>query len=192
MKQTITAIAIATILALAVSQFNDSAPTHAEVNQAENSLFQAWIVKHNKFYHSPAEKKFRLSVFLKNVKDIKMTNLRQSSYKLGLNKFSDFTKEEFKAKYLGYRPSESLSEIMPEVYTQDEVNQAPASIDWRKKGSVTPVKDQKQCGSCWAFSSTGALEGAWKAKTGNLISFSEQQLNDCSYFYGNAGCNGGW
>jgi len=70
---------------------------------------------------------------------------------------------------------------------------APASIDWTTKGAVTNVKDQGSCGSCWAFSTTGSLEGLHALKKGSLISLSEQHLVDCSFMggYGNLGCSGG-
>src|SRR5262249_15865431 len=72
-----------------------------------------------------------------------------------------------------------------------ELQAALDSIDWREKGAVTPVKNQGQCRSSWAFSATGALEGLVQIKTGSLHSFSEQDLVDCSRGFGNQGCNGG-
>merc|ERR1719197_1801244 len=94
---------------------------------------------------------------------------------MGVNQFADLTPREFKA--LISRP---LDRKMSYNYAQLDANfEAPASIDWTQNGAVTPVKDQGQCGSCWAFSTTGSTEGAWQIATGNLVSLSEQQLVDC-------------
>jgi C1A family cysteine protease len=154
----------------------------------EVSAFQQWNTKFSRSYASPAEKKYRLSVFIKALRHIKESNAQGHSYTLGLNRFAIMTKEEFKVKFLGRRGA-----LIPESErtASNSVGDEPASIDWRTKGNVTPVKDQGQCGSCWAFSSTGALEAAWFTKSGTLLSFSEQQLNDCSWLQGNQGCNGG-
>lgn len=105
---------------------------------------------------------------------------------MGVNQFSDLTSVEFEKIYLGYlpRPNRERNEI--------PLNGTPANdIDWTTKGAVTPIKDQAQCGSCWAFSTVGSTESSHFLTTGNLMSLSEQQLVDCSGSYGNQGCNGG-
>lgn len=122
---------------------------------------------------------------------IQAHNQLNLEYELGHNQFSGMNSSEY-SEYLNrqffFRPS-SLRSMMDDSYAD-----VPESVNWTASGATTPVKDQGQCGSCWSFSTTGALEGAYKIKTGNLVSFSEQQLVDCDNFkHGGKdhGCNGG-
>ena len=154
---------------------------------ATPSQFEQWKETHGIYYDSQFENAYRERVFLENVAKIEAHNARNDqTYTMGVNQFTAMTQEEFEQTYLGLIVSESNQnvEVIEEEFT------APEDIDWNSKGYVTPVKNQGQCGSCWAFSTTGGLEGLSKAK-GNLESFSEQQLVDCSSKYGNHGCNGG-
>ena len=110
-----------------------------------------------------------------------------ASWTAGHNQFSDWSHAEYKS-ILGYKAGEADTHVATVWFEETNAD----SVNWVDAGAVTPVKDQGQCGSCWSFSSTGALEGAHYVASGELLSFSEQQLVDCAGLrYGNLGCNGG-
>lgn len=153
-------------------------------------LFESWMSRHGKIYETIEEKLLRFEVFKDNLKHIDDRNKVVSNYWLGLNEFADLSHQEFKNKYLGLKVDLSQRrESSEEEFTYRDVD-LPKSVDWRKKGAVTPVKNQGQCGSCWAFSTVAAVEGINQIVTGNLTSLSEQELIDCDTTYNN-GCNGG-
>jgi len=147
------------------------------------------MTKFGKSYGTRAEFEFRMARFIEAQEAINEFNNMNSTSTTGHNFTSDWTEEEFQ-RILSYKEVEN-------EYTGDfeekylVVNDLAAEVDWRGT-AVTPVKDQGHCGSCWAFSSTGALEGAHAVATGELLSLAEQQLVDCAGItYGNMGCNGG-
>ena len=143
---------------------------------AHDYQFFTFVSDFGKSYGTKEEFNFRSDIFKKNLDYIQKQN--QSglhTHTLGINEFMDRTEVEM-SKMLGYKPEMKTEE---NVVILDDSN-LEASVDWRAKGAVTPVKNQGQCGSCWAFSATGAVEGAMQISTGKLQSFSEQQLVDCS------------
>ncbi|KAF3434894.1 hypothetical protein FNV43_RR21981 [Rhamnella rubrinervis] len=153
-------------------------------------LFESWMSKHGKTYRSLEEKLHRFDVFQDNLKHIDETNKKITSYWLGLNEFADLSHEDFKSKYLGLKADFQRTRTSSEEFSYRDVMDLPKSVDWRKKGAVTPVKNQGSCGSCWAFSTVAAVEGINQIVTGNLTSLSEQELIDCDRSFNN-GCNGG-
>ena len=126
--------------------------------------------------------------FRDNMQKIKMHNAQKKSWTMGTNTFTDISPEDFKRMYL--KPM-SPGQHGYSKFMIDKSITIPDSIDWRTENVVTNIKDQGQCGSCWAFSAVGAIEGAHAKKTGNLTSLSEQNLVDCAQNYGCEGCNGG-
>lgn len=166
---------------------------HHRTDDEVKGLYESWIVKHGKNYNAIGEKEKRFEIFKDNLKFIDEHNAETRPYKLGLNRFSDLTNEEYRAMFVGGRldrKTRLLKNPKSERYAFKVGEELPESVDWREKGAVAPVKDQGQCGSCWAFSTVGAVEGINQIVTGELITLSEQELVDCDRSY-NQGCNGG-
>ncbi|XP_071703080.1 cysteine proteinase COT44 isoform X1 [Rutidosis leptorrhynchoides] len=157
--------------------------------------FQQWCLHHNKSYSTEKERLYRQSVFQDNYDYvIRHNNNNNTTYSLSLNAFADLTHEEFKLARLrrlsSFDSSGDVIRLNRGSSVIRSVNDIPRSIDWRDKGAVTNVKDQGNCGACWSFSATGAMEGINQIVTGSLISLSEQELVDCDRSV-NAGCGGG-
>jgi C1A family cysteine protease len=156
------------------------------------SLWSQFKTDFEKSYASVEEHAQRFLAFKDNVDFIASHNSRaeEHGYTVGINQFADLTRHEFKAQMLTYQADQKQANPI-KIFDESAT---PDSIDWTTKGAVTPVKNQGQCGSCWSFSATGALEGAYQIATGKLLAFSEQELVDCAGAdtpYKNQGCNGG-
>ena len=117
-------------------------------------------------------------------------SLGHQTFALKMNQFGDMSNKEFISQMNGYNQMNSQKD-KSQVFLMPSNIKIPDSVDWRTQGYVTPIKDQGQCGSCWAFSAVASLEGQHFKKAGTLVSLSEQNLVDCSQKQGNQGCNGG-
>jgi C1A family cysteine protease len=173
-------IALISLSALFISAFA------ADVDYAYE--FEKFKATYNKNYDHDTHA-YRYGIFKTNLDTINAHNAKNLPWTMALNEFADLTWSEFKATHVGYR--QPTVNVPRETVNLTGIVSVPDTIDWVTKGAVTGVKNQGQCGSCWAFSTTGSIEGAVAIKTGNLISVSEQQLVDCSTAEGNQGCNGG-
>jgi len=163
------------------------------VAAAQGPHDQAWEDYKLEFdkHYTAEEEPMRYANWKKDTEEVQLHNaMFGNEFTQAVNHLSDLTDEEYKRLYLS-------SLIVPEGPSNATMHVAdngvlPNAVDWRQQGCVTPVKNQGQCGSCYSFSATGALEGAWKKAKGSLPSLSEQQYVDCSGRYGNYGCRGGW
>nr|BAN20083.1 cathepsin L [Riptortus pedestris] len=149
-----------------------------------------------KVYSDPQEEKLRKDIFLKHKSLIDEHNSLYKegkvTFEMGINEFADLMDEEFRLLML----NQGLMAFSPRSSQlhQTEGTEEEGEVDWRQKGAVTGVKNQGMCGSCWAFSVTGSLEGHHYVKNNELVALSEQNLVDCAKGpkYRNQGCGGGW
>ncbi|NXD82434.1 CATL1 protein, partial [Halcyon senegalensis] len=165
----------------------------AAPDPALEEAWEGWKNLHAKEYPGEVEST-RREIWEKNLRHIQQHNREESqgqhSFRLAMNHHGDLTDEEFNQLLNGFTPAWD-GEPAP-VFQASAALKTPAEVDWRAKGYVTPVKNQGRCGSCWAFSATGALEGLVFNQTGKLVVLSEQNLIDCSRKLGNNGCHGGY
>ena len=161
--------------------------------------FQTYCNVYNKNYPNAQTYKQRRKQFIRNYQSILSFNTKKTKkgdVTLGINQFADMSSQEYES-ILGF--SVNASTLGAARRSRDFANEDteypqlsnPAYINWTEAGAVTPVRNQGQCGSCYAFASAAALESAYKIKTGQLNVFSPQQYVDCSSSYGNTGCSSG-
>ncbi|KAF5472980.1 hypothetical protein F2P56_009632 [Juglans regia] len=183
-----TTLILLTLLGLWVSQATSR--TLHEASMLERHV--EWMALYGRTYKDSAEKEMRFKLFKLNVEFIEsFNNDGNRPYKLSINEFADQSNEEFRALHNGYKRSSNLRSFPMTPFRYENVTAVPSSIDWRAKGAVTAIKDQKTCGCCWAFSAVAATEGITQITTGNLISLSEQELVDCDTSGEDQGCEGG-
>ncbi|CAF1161558.1 unnamed protein product [Didymodactylos carnosus] len=167
-------------------------PALDKLDEHIGNLWSKFKTGYGFVYNTPVEELQRFNIFNENVKMILQHNIEEDlglhTYRLGINQFAALSNEEFRKTMNGYRrqKNDRNQDVRSQQIPISPYVAIPVSVDWRDQGIVTPVKDQGQCGSCWAFST-----GQHARSTGKLVSLSEQQLVDCSTNWGNEGCNGG-
>ena len=185
------AAGVAALAALGLVAVNYSASEGSQLFLSERiseeeMLYMKYVTEFGKSYGTRAEFEFRMEQFKNSLAKMAFHNADNAhGSTVGLNQFADWTDAEYK-RLLGYRAPKNVTLEETELSTVD----IPTAIDWRTRGAVNAVKNQGQCGSCWAFSATASIEGHHAIQQGQLLSLAEQQLVDCDNTC--YGCNGGW
>ncbi|XP_030465510.2 macrodontain-1-like [Syzygium oleosum] len=177
----------------ACASTSDSASLADDI-PSSTKKFEEWMTGHGRDYKDVAEKVKRFQIFLENLKFVEeFKRTANRTYKVGLNKFSDLTNEEFRATYAGYKSPSSTRSNSSQVHSFEYqgLNSIPERVNWVEQGAVNPIKLQGPCGSSWAFSVVATVEAITKIKSGMLPNLSVQQLLDCATNGGNWGCHGG-
>jgi len=152
--------------------------------------FTNWSVKYNKTYYGKTDLSRQFAAWRTNRDYIDRHNSKDLGFQMELNRFGDIPRSEWLHRH-GYNHRMN-SKVFPLPVEEEQDASLPESVDWRKKGLVTGIKNQLQCGSCWAFSAVGSMEGQHAKKTGKLVSLSESQIVDCDVNGTDGGCSGGW
>ncbi|KAF5395352.1 Cysteine proteinase Cathepsin F [Paragonimus heterotremus] len=174
-----------TVICLALLVGCVFAVSTVQVPDNARELYEQFKRDYRKSYANDDDEK-RFAIFKDNLVRAQNYQLKeQGTARYGVTQFSDLTPEEFAAKFLSPRMDDRVERVQ-----LNDLKSAPESFDWREKGAVTPVENQGSCGSCWAFSVVGTVEGQWFLKTGQLVSLSKQQLVDCDVK--DSGCSGGY
>mmetsp|Transcript_3522 Transcript_3522/g.9169 ORF Transcript_3522/g.9169 Transcript_3522/m.9169 type:complete len:368 (-) Transcript_3522:82-1185(-) len=172
-----------------------SARHHLDNNEAHvMKEYEAFVAKYGPrdYANDAAELEKRLGIFAENLDVIESRNADpDTTFFLEVNEFADMSWEEFQQSRLFEPQADCSATGKPEHMRALRSHEHPHSQDWREKGVVSPVKNQGHCGSCWTFSTTGALEASYAMEFGSMLSLSEQQLVDCAQHFDNAGCSGG-
>jgi len=181
------------ILAFVIISFASSIVLPSDSQDA--FIFSQFMRTFSKVYNTPQEYNHRFQVFRNNLREIERRNRESTSATYNVTKFADMTREEFRTFPCGVDKLSELANRRPGFETimatpEPFVGAVPDSFDWVAKGAVTPVKDQQQCGSCWAFSTIGNVEGVWFLAGHPLTRLSEQEIVSCSTT--DYGCQGGW
>jgi len=173
-----------------------------DVPKTDHEIRAAWklfLDQHHKMYASQEEGAKRFGIFKENLQRIEQLNQQHTHATFGITQFADLTPTEFKKTYLSNKFVKPANAAVASEVPKSVIQDLPTQFDWRSKNAVTPVKDQGACGSCWAFSTTGNVEGQWFLAGHKLVSLSEQNLVDCDHECStfesqktcDAGCNGG-